>query len=66
MPRRIIVIGKGVAEALAGRLDELTKGEHVTINQPQGLRSSVAVAQAYQTYHSVCQEHCKKGDVPDA
>ena len=57
-PSRVIVIGQGVAGALSGRLDELTKGKHITINQPQGLRSSGAVAQAYQTYYLECQKYC--------
>jgi hypothetical protein len=58
MPKQIIVIGQGVARALSGRLNELTKGEHITINQPQGLRSIDTISHAHQTYHSVCQEHC--------
>lgn len=61
-PRRIIVIGQDVARALESRLIEVTNGEHKTINQPQGLRSSDAIAEAYRSYRSVCQEYCEHLD----
>jgi len=53
------VIGQDVARALEARLNEISNGEHVTINQPQGLRSSDAIAEAYRCYRSVCQEYCE-------
>jgi len=62
-PRQVIVIGQGVAAALSGRLDSLTRGEHKTINLPQGLRSAEAIAEAYASYYTVCREQCGTADV---
>jgi len=59
-PRRIIVIGQEVALALQERISEVTKGEHITIPQPQGLRSKDAIAHAYRKYHSECRQHCRR------
>ena len=57
-PRKIIVIGQEVARILAGRLNGVTGGDHITITQPQGLRSSAAIAEAYRTYRTACRIFC--------
>ena len=64
-PRKIIVVGKEVARVLAARLNAVTGGDHITITQPQGLRSAVAIDEAYRTYQTACRTFCERV-APDA
>jgi len=53
-PRSIIVIGHNVARALTGRLDEITRGHHTVVSQPQAHVRSEEGRGIHETYFRVC------------
>jgi len=57
-PRQVVVIGQGVSQAIGGRIKSITNRQPLTLGQPQGLRTRSQIADAYETYHRVCGEHC--------
>lgn len=65
-PGKIVVIGQGVARALAGRLDDVSKGNHEIISQPQGLRNKEAIVAAHQSYFAACNSSCSNDAQPSA
>lgn len=57
IPDFTIVIGKGVAGALEGRLETLTRGRHCVLPQPQARQTSEELQRAFRTYHQVCWKY---------
>ena len=55
-PHSLVVIGKGVAQALSKELQGLSKTEVHCVNQPQGCRAKGEIERVYATLHQVCQQ----------
>jgi len=54
-PHSIVVIGKGVAQALHAELSSLPNVEVHVVHQPQGCRTPGALDEVQATLHRVCQ-----------
>lgn len=54
-PHSIVVIGKGVAQALHDELSSLANVEVHVVHQPQGCRTPEALHEVHATLHRVCQ-----------
>lgn len=64
-PDSLIVIGKGVADSLTGRLDELSRGKHIVLNQPQARMTSSALEKTHQAYYDVCHRGVSHSRAPE-